>query len=737
MADVVKEFVNVLGIEVDQKSADKAEAAMRGWKAAADEVGASLADVGGKVAGFLNALSGFSEAVKLAADTQALAKPLRTWEKSALSLGQTLVEISPWVEAFGAILRQYSARAWAANQATEDIRLTLEELRSEVKKASGGLEGVEKKLKDVKAVAPVVSVANQQLAASTKESAAAHEGAVSKVTRYGDALRAGREIINTLGEAYHFLLGGLLETSRLTTVASRASGVSTKFYQEQAYAISTLGLEADELRDIFLDLSDKAYDADNGGKEQAELFAAIGVKVRGANGELKPMEQLFMDIADGLKGVTNETKRTGIASQLLGEQGARILPIFAKGSEGLREYAREAHDVGAVLSEDALKSSEEFQRGVGRLTAMLTGLRNTVGVALLPVLEKLVKRASDWLMANREVLKLKLKQWVDALSKALDVLLFVFNHWKLALLATAAVLAGPYLAALTTVTTAQVALGIQATIAGAKAAAAALASLGPYALLAAAILLVTEDLYGFETGQDSAFGALYDWVHSFDPEDNPLVMFLKETLKGLTDLVKAGADVLFDITNTEKWGAYLKALINYLIPFSDKIFALFNPFSDVSQKPASPTQYVDDAAYRESLGRERARGAERGALGGFFAPSAAQSDQMAADLARARGQAPAWANGYGLTPSMLTSVTATPTDYFGRGGTTETALQSSQSLQSVAGGTFAPVSTNNITIVAQPGQSATEVGRAAGAAIADRSKADLRAAMVNFKKKGG
>ncbi len=78
MPEVVKEFVNVLGVEVDAASEAKAEAAIRRWKAAADEMGAALADVGGRVAGFLNALSGFSETVKLAADTSGRCAPGRS-----------------------------------------------------------------------------------------------------------------------------------------------------------------------------------------------------------------------------------------------------------------------------------------------------------------------------------------------------------------------------------------------------------------------------------------------------------------------------------------------------------------------------------------------------------------------------------------------------------------------------------------------------------------------------------
>lgn len=728
---VIRELSNVLSIEVDEASAAKAEAAMRGWKSAAEEVGKVLADVGGNVATFLNGLSGAGQLAELNAQTSAAAKPIRAWGRAALKLGATLTDLGPWVGAFTEQVREYNEATGLAGTSTGDLRKILQGLQKQSEKTSADLEKISKGLEEVKESAKKAQTAQKGAGAATAMVSKQSSTATDKLAKFGDVMRGVREVGAIAREGYDLLVGGLVETARESRAAAQVSGVSTRFFQEQAYAAQSVGFQADDLRDVFVDLADKSYDASTGSKEQAASFAALGVKVTGANGKLKPMQELFLDVADGLAKMEEGTKRTGLTSKLLGEQGSRLLPVLAEGRAGLARYAAEAEELGFVLSDETLASSKEFETASRGLGAALTGIRNTIGSALLPVLTEAAKQFQKFIVQNRALIKTKVKEWVKAFAVAADIAVGVVKHLKLILAGVAAVMVAQYLPAiaagiisLKALTAAQIEWGSAALIAGARAAAAQAIAFGGWLALAALIILVTEDLYQFGTGGESVFGEFDKWLNTFDPEDNVFVLFLKEALKGMSTLVKTSTELLFDLTNPTKWKAYFKSIISLFIPFADELFDALNIFDGKATKSNDATA----VAMRE-------KGKKRSALGGFFAGSMQDPEDAAREFAVLRGAAPAWASNYSTTASALGGMSSAPTAYFGRGGSAETAMASAMSSRG-GGGAFQPTITIQQEINALPGQSEVDVGRAAATAGSDRLASELRSFTAAYSRGG-
>lgn len=735
---VIRELSNVLSIEVDEASAAKAEAAMRGWKAAAEDVGRVLAAVGGDVAAFLNSLSGAGKVAELNEQTAMAAKPIRAWGRAALKLGATLTDLGPWVGAFTEQVREYNDATGLAGTSTTELRKILQGLQKQSEKTSQDLEKIAKGLDGVKKSADTATEKQrehiQAIISQKKES----EGTITMLGRFGDAMRGVREIVNIATEGYELLVGGLVETSREMRASAQVAGVSTRFYQEQAYAISTLGLDADELRDVFLDLSDKAYDAANGSKEQAETFSALGVSVRDTSGKLKPMEVLYLDVADALQKMGEGTKRTGLASKILGEQGARLLPVLSEGSEGLRRYAAEANAVGAVLSDDTLKSSQEFEKSSRALGATLTGIRNTIGAALLPVLAEAAKEFQKFLMQNRALIKTKAKEWVKAFSVAAEVAVGVVKHLKLILAGVAAVMAAQYLPAiakgivyLNALTAAQIEWGSAALIAGARAAAAQALAFAGWLALAALIILVTEDLYQFGTGGESVFGEFNDWLNQINPTDNPLQMFFKAAARGITNFVRSTAELLFDVTNPRKWIEYFKSIIGLFIPFADELFDQLDPTKRFGEKRFKAGPQPGESPEQKDKRERREQGI--GTSSGFLFTA----EDFRRDAARRLTQSvesPAWASRYAETVAPLQGP-MTPAEFFGRGGSGDTAMSSVMSAKG-AGGAFMPTVTIQQEINALPGQSEVDVGRAAATQGADAFSQQLRAFNASYSRGG-
>jgi phage-related protein len=75
--------------------------------------------------------------------------------------------------------------------------------------------------------------------------------------------------------------------------------------------------------------------------------------------------------------------------QIFGKSAQDLKPLFAVGSEGIRAFAQEARDMGAVMGEESLSAFGDLDDNMQRLKATQEGLAHTMGGLLLPELTNL------------------------------------------------------------------------------------------------------------------------------------------------------------------------------------------------------------------------------------------------------------------------------------------------------------------------------------------------------------
>ena len=84
----------------------------------------------------------------------------------------------------------------------------------------------------------------------------------------------------------------------------------------------------------------------------------------------------------------NQTERDALAMDLMSESAQELNPIIELGGDKLREYAQEAHDMGYVLDNDALKSLQAVDDAYSRLQNTQEGVKNQLAVEFAPYLEE-------------------------------------------------------------------------------------------------------------------------------------------------------------------------------------------------------------------------------------------------------------------------------------------------------------------------------------------------------------
>lgn len=174
--------------------------------------------------------------------------------------------------------------------------------------------------------------------------------------------------------------------------------------QELNFAAQRSGASREQLSVGLKTLARQAFDAARGAGEGLVAFDKLGLKVKDVRGEVKPLGLLLGEASDALRGVDNEAEKIALAQKLFGEGGTALLPLLEEGSAGILELRRQARELGFVLDEQTARDAEAFQDALLDAELAATGLKTTIGAALLPVGADLLTFFKDAVVAARPFL---------------------------------------------------------------------------------------------------------------------------------------------------------------------------------------------------------------------------------------------------------------------------------------------------------------------------------------------
>ena len=183
---------------------------------------------------------------------------------------------------------------------------------------------------------------------------------------------------------------------------SVVTGLSTEALQEYQYAAELVDVSLDTLTSSQTKMIRSMDAARRGSKEQAEAFDKLGISVQNADGTLRDAQDVFGDAIDALGAISNETERDAIAMTIFGRSARDLNPLIKAGSDGLRELAQEAHNVGYVMSEEALDALGAVDDQVQRMNRSNEALKNQIAVGMAPAVENLMKKGTDFFVRLQE-----------------------------------------------------------------------------------------------------------------------------------------------------------------------------------------------------------------------------------------------------------------------------------------------------------------------------------------------
>jgi len=253
------------------------------------------------------------------------------------------------------------------------------------------------------------------------------------------------------------------------STANNAQSLNIPVEEYDAYAkvLQSAGYEADETRDLFVDLAEAIGEgASDAESQRAKTFKELGVSLKDANGNMINATQGFEGLSKAIDGMSPE-KAIFLIRQL-GINDPKLLTLLTKGNQALQERLELVRRNGVMTAEQA-KAAQELQNEQQKLSLVLSGIGESIARGVLP--------------------------YVAGFFKALNAIIDYVNQHKVAFATFFAIPA-------TVIATALIPSIVQATLATGRLAVATLAATWPWVALAAAVAavaLVAEDVYLYFT----------------------------------------------------------------------------------------------------------------------------------------------------------------------------------------------------------------------------------------------
>lgn len=214
--------------------------------------------------------------------------------------------------------------------------------------------------------------------------------AESKASSFGSKLKSGLGTAAKVGAAGVAAMAGAAvgaATELTKTVSATAQygdnidkmsqkmGMSAQAYQEWDAVMQHSGTSMETLKAGMKTLA-------NAAENNNEAFGRLGItqeQIAGMN-----QEQLFSATISALQNVDNETERTYLAGQLLGRGATELGALLNTSAEDTEKMKQRVHELGGVMSDDAVKASAAFQDNMQDLTTAIDGVKRGFTAALLP-----------------------------------------------------------------------------------------------------------------------------------------------------------------------------------------------------------------------------------------------------------------------------------------------------------------------------------------------------------------
>lgn len=220
------------------------------------------------------------------------------------------------------------------------------------------------------------SVLGNDAESAGKSAGSRFSGALGGTLKAGIAATAafGTAIVGA-GTALTSAANGVAQYGDNIDKMSQKMGLSATAYQEWDAVMKHSGTSMETMKASMKTLA-------NAATTNSAAFKELGISEK----ELQNMsqEQLFEATISGLQNVEDTTQRTYLAGKLLGRGATELGALLNTSAEETQAMRDRVHELGGVMSDEAVKNSAAFQDSLQDLQTSFAGVKNSVMSEMLP-----------------------------------------------------------------------------------------------------------------------------------------------------------------------------------------------------------------------------------------------------------------------------------------------------------------------------------------------------------------
>lgn len=148
-------------------------------------------------------------------------------------------------------------------------------------------------------------------------------------------------------------------------------GVTTRELQVFRAMGGQAGIAAEQMDTGLQKLTVSIGKASLGAKSQNEAFAALGISVRDASGQVKSTGVVLGEIADKLSKIKDPAQRAAVEVEIFGRSGQKLDTILSGGKASITAYGKEAERLGMILSDDVINQADQAADKIDELNTQL------------------------------------------------------------------------------------------------------------------------------------------------------------------------------------------------------------------------------------------------------------------------------------------------------------------------------------------------------------------------------
>lgn len=270
--------------------------------------------------------------------------------------------------------------------------------KEKIQKESKSLAELKTKLEEAKVNTSNLSGEKERLAKEVEKVAKANEKLKNIATLQTENQAAikstKKELLKTTGAISAAFGGVMAATGKVAGSLDRVDklsqkiGISRTAFQEWDYILGQCGADIQGLKTGMKTLNGRMHEAAKGSGTGAEALKKLNVSVKNTDGSMRKQEEVFADVVKKLNQMPEGAQKSQSAFELFGKAGLELMPMLNSTGDTVEDLRKKAHELGLVMTDEAVDSGVLFGDTMDDLKKTLGGLIAQVLTVFMPAIIK-------------------------------------------------------------------------------------------------------------------------------------------------------------------------------------------------------------------------------------------------------------------------------------------------------------------------------------------------------------